>query len=149
MFYGLRDVLQGWSNENTLKRIEEERAKYKEKMRREYDKFKAMKITKPNQIVRLDPIVRSRQSKEVANQAEETAKDTSDVTEAVEELVPLLAKNRKVHAKIPLGSTDVTGNFTKYCNQQKTDINGHKYLQELSNQISYKRNKMKVCTRNC
>lgn len=115
LLHCLRGVFQGWSNENTLKRIEEERAKYKEKMRREYDKFKAMKITKPNQIVKLEPIVRPRETKEVAfkNQTDNSNKDISSSTETVEELVPILAKNRNMHTKVPLGSTDVTGIFNR------------------------------------
>lgn len=93
--------LQGWSNEETLRALEKERDRYKETIRRGYDKFNTFSVK---------GMVEDGKNRDVEQPATNKAKlsPPRNKPPAGEDLVSLLAKQRGIPIKIPLSTTDVT-----------------------------------------
>ncbi|XP_050293494.1 uncharacterized protein LOC126734027 [Anthonomus grandis grandis] len=127
---------QGWSNEYTLRKMEEEARIQRYLDKRTYDNFKKCKVIPPNRMVKLEPIVNPSNTKRIPGKNQKLA-PLSDNKENGLELVDLLAKDRRTPTRAPLCSTDVT----KEKEAGKTCIwnrKGSSYLKELTQQMMSK-----------
>lgn len=134
---------QGWSNEETLKKMEQEEERQKYENHRNYENFKKTKMIPPNRIVKLDPIVHPTNARKnfILPGNNRKLSPLSNNKENGKELVELLAKDRKTPVRIPLSSTDVT----KERETGKGSIwnrQGSAYLKELTQQMMMKREKL-------
>lgn len=100
--------LQGWSNEETLRALEKERDRYKETIRRGYDKFNSFSVKGlvedgKNRDVDINIVNKEQPATNKAKLSPPRNKPP-----AGGDLVSLLAKQRGIPIKIPLTTTDVT-----------------------------------------
>ncbi|XP_030760499.1 uncharacterized protein LOC115885662 [Sitophilus oryzae] len=131
---------QGWSNDATLRKLENEALKKAYEDQKNYENFKKSKVIPPNRVVKLDPIIYPSNTKKnsVVPPNNRKLSPLSDNKENGVELVQLLAKDRKLPPRVPLCSTDVT----KERDLSKSYLwnrDGSAYLKELSQQMMSKR----------
>ncbi|CAG9766850.1 unnamed protein product [Ceutorhynchus assimilis] len=128
---------QGWSNEETLRKLEKNAQMQKYADERTYNNFKNSKVVPPNRLVKLDPIVNSKKSFVLPGKNRKLTPLSNDKENGLE-LVDLFAKDRRTPVRVPLCSTDVTKEREtgKSCvwNRQ-----GSAYLKELTQQMANKR----------
>lgn len=112
--------MQGWTNKDTLKQIEQEQQRYKQLVRKGYNNFKSIQVNPPNQIVKVDKIIYPTKTqngdksdnKMVKHVKLSPLRSGKENEEKNVDLVPLIAVKRGAQ-KIPLGSTDVTKGASK------------------------------------
>ncbi|RZC31859.1 uncharacterized protein BDFB_002220, partial [Asbolus verrucosus] len=133
---------QGWSTENTLKKLDSERtSETNNYIHKDFEKPKSVKKVLTNKVRKLNPIFYPCKNVYVGSKN----RKLSPLPEGKEngiELVPLLAKQRRFPVKIHLDTTDVTNqkkiNLSSFWNRQ-----GSSYLRELTQQMVSKQQKLK------
>uniref|UniRef100_A0A6P7F9S5 Uncharacterized protein LOC114326167 n=1 Tax=Diabrotica virgifera virgifera TaxID=50390 RepID=A0A6P7F9S5_DIAVI len=136
---------QGWSDEKTLKHLENETIKsniHDNKKLNGSNKHLSSHITHSKPSSRLDPIAYPKRNFIPVGRNRKLSPLSENKDEGVE-LVALLAKDRKYPLKIPLCSSDVTSE-KKMGNNLKPGIwsrQGSAYLKALAEQMMYKQHK--------
>ncbi|XP_066149913.1 reticulocyte-binding protein homolog 2a-like isoform X2 [Euwallacea fornicatus] len=132
----------GWSNEETLRKLEQETILKKCEDDR-YQNFRKSKMVPPNRVVKLDPISETSKKEFVVPGKARKLSPLSGNKENGLELVDLLAKDRRTSIKVPLSSTDVT-------KEKKNGIcsrSGSSYLKDLTAQMLNKREQIQEMKR--
>ncbi|XP_066246417.1 glutamic acid-rich protein isoform X1 [Euwallacea similis] len=134
---------QGWSNEETLRKLEQEAILKKCEDDRRYQNFRKSKMVPPNRVVKLDPIIETSKKEFVVPGKSRKLSPLSGNKENGLELVDLLAKDRRTSIKVPLSSTDIT-------KEKKNGIcsrSGSNYLKDLTAQMLNKREQIQEMKR--
>lgn len=101
--------MQGWSTERTLKALERERQRYHDNVHgRNQDVFNQFIVHSPVRDNQNERIVIKPPEKEIDIKPYSRLSPLNKGNVNGEELVPLLAKQRAIPLKIPLGTTDAT-----------------------------------------
>ncbi|KAL1518123.1 hypothetical protein ABEB36_001795 [Hypothenemus hampei] len=134
---------QGWSNEETLKKLEREAQLQRFNDKKNYDNFKQSKLAPPNRVqIKLEPITHPKTFM-VPGKNRKLSPFSRDKENGLE-LVDILAKDRRIPIKPLLCSTDVTKQRRSvFGNSRVWNDQSSNYLKELTEQMLNKRQQIK------